>query len=127
MYGFSFPTGGGHFNFYIDKENFIHVATARSAQIYTFFQGNLVFQRGYKDSQEKNEIINEYAYISRNTKEFQDNEGFIYKVMGNHTVQMIDEDTGEVVRIIKPKVPIWPFSTFMFWGIFAIRLATWEQ
>lgn len=70
LYGFLFPTGGaGYFAFYIDDNDFIHIATSRTNSTYLFQYGELIEANEYADGQ-GSDIINDYNEKSRSAVEF---------------------------------------------------------
>ena len=124
IYGFSFPTGGaGYFAFYIDDDDYIHIATARTNCTYIFLYGELIEKKEYVNSQESSDTINQYDNISRQSRIFRDENGNTYTVKYNNKVYMYD-DSGNYLRTISPNAPLWPLSVFGFWGIAAIGMAT---
>lgn len=119
LYRFSFPTGGaGYFAFYIDNDDVVHVATARTNKVFSFKEGDWIGERTYVDGKDESDTINDFE--RRKKKEFFDVEGNRY-IISIRTVKMYDPN-GIFVRKVSPSAPIWPFSIFMFWGIGALGI-----
>jgi len=113
QYGIAIPTyKPGYFGFGIEQDK-IHIVTARDASYYIFDRGELVSSENEIDDNRMKKLEKQYpvnyvnSYVTNNK---------IYKILSFNTVSIDDKVNGEVEKIYLD-APIWPFSTFVFWGI----------
>ncbi|MDL2327116.1 hypothetical protein LJC64_00430 [Ruminococcaceae bacterium OttesenSCG-928-A11] len=111
----TFPTSGGAFAFYVDENDQVQVATARGGMLYTFAGETLVFEGSY-EAAESGKYFDDYRKKG-NRKQYVDEFGNEYYVTSDKKVHVINAETRELLRIVSPKTPIWPFSIMAFWGI----------
>jgi hypothetical protein len=101
QYGFSFPTHGGNkFSFFINGNNLVNVVVGESR--YSFYNGYL--QTG--------DALFESSIKNLEPKNFVDKNGNKYVFKNNHVIEMFFDE--RLIREIIPKVPIWPFNTFVY-------------
>lgn len=118
LYGFSFPTSGGSFSFYIDAYDYIHVATTRGNNTYVFYKGNLISQDQQYGAYTK------YSTINKRTGKYIDKDGFIYQPLNHYKIKIWDSKTNQEIRTVTPNSPIWPFSVLTYWGFAATGLCS---
>jgi hypothetical protein len=117
LYGFSFRTSSKEFLFYIDEQDQVQVA---ADSLFTFYNGALIETREYKDYDEAIQIQEEYRK-RRYKSEYWDTVGNLYKitwgsplVIADKKIKMYDANAGQLIRVIHPNSPIWPFNLFVF-------------
>jgi hypothetical protein len=123
-YGFSFPNDSGLFEFYIDDEDRIHVAT--SVKFFSFYGGNLIGEKEYDETFTKAVIQDICEDLRKN--EYQVHSDEIYVIKGKR-IEILDPVTRDVISRIKPKTPVWPLSMSFYWfigmiaamGLFAVN------
>lgn len=121
-YGFSFDTGAGWFEFGIDKNNIIHIVTARTDSHFQYLNGNLLSVEKI-DYEQQCELQSAYDMSSSdsftaNFKEYQ---------LTNHKLKIYDE-TNNRDKTVSLSVPVWPFPIFVYWliGAAGMGLIFWS-
>lgn len=122
-YGFSFDTGSGWFEFGIDKNNIIHIVTARTDSHLQYLNGNLQSTEKI-DYDRQNELDSMYnmttgSSFTKNNKE--------YSVAQNHKLKIYDSLSNSI-HTIPLGVPIWPFPILVYWliGAVGVGLIFWS-
>jgi len=115
MYRFTFLTGGGAFYFYVDSNDIVQVARARSGDVSYFQDGHLIGRRPFAHASEFSDFNNR-----RGERQFADRYGNTYVLMRtNNRLRMYDEH-GHFLRTISPQSPDESiFVELAFW-IFAL-------
>lgn len=115
LYGFSFPTRQGMFAFYLDDNNHVKVVTARGDYLYTFDNGELLAFENCEDDA----AFSEYQRLARQHEYF-DSAGRRYDTTNRYAVMVFDTETDQLIRVVVPQAPKWPWPVMLYWLIAAL-------
>ena len=117
LYGFSFDTGKGWFDFGIDDNNIIHIVTSRNKGYFQYLNGELIHSE-LIDYERRFEIENTYNMSTRNSYKLNSTE---YKITYFHNLKKYNSLSG-ITENVSIKVPVWPLPIYVYWLISAVGM-----